>query len=71
MAGREVGAELLGRNAEEPLQRADIAMYTVKETHAGFVLFDPTQDQHSPTDSPCWANCAAPSSVPARCHGRR
>jgi hypothetical protein len=48
MAGREVGAELLGRDAEELLQRADIAMYTVKETHAGFVLFDPTQDQHRP-----------------------
>jgi diguanylate cyclase len=37
-----------GNNPEELLQRADIAMYTAKETHAGFVLFDPTQDQHSP-----------------------
>ena len=35
-------------NSEELLQRADIAMYVAKETHAGFVLFDPTQDQHSP-----------------------
>src|SRR6266508_2561405 len=34
--------------SEELLQRADIAMYVAKETHAGFVLFDPAQDQHSP-----------------------
>jgi diguanylate cyclase (GGDEF)-like protein len=37
-----------GTDPEELLQRADIAMYTAKETHAGFVLFDPKQDQHSP-----------------------
>jgi diguanylate cyclase len=37
-----------GNDAEELLQHADIAMYTAKETHAGFVLFDPTLDQHSP-----------------------
>jgi diguanylate cyclase (GGDEF)-like protein len=37
-----------GDDPEELLQRADIAMYTAKETHAGFVLFDPRQDQHSP-----------------------
>jgi diguanylate cyclase (GGDEF)-like protein len=37
-----------GNDPEELLQHADIAMYVAKETHAGFVLFDPTQDQHSP-----------------------
>jgi diguanylate cyclase len=37
-----------GNDPEELLQRADIAMYVAKETHAGFVLFDPTLDQHSP-----------------------
>jgi diguanylate cyclase len=37
-----------GRDPEELLQHADIAMYVAKETHAGFVLFDPTLDQHSP-----------------------
>ena len=37
-----------GSDAEELLQRADIAMYVAKQTHAGYVLFDPTQDQHSP-----------------------
>jgi diguanylate cyclase (GGDEF)-like protein len=37
-----------GSDPEELLQRADIAMYTAKQTHAGFVLFDPKQDQHSP-----------------------
>jgi len=33
---------------EELLQHADIAMYTAKDTHAGYMLFDRTQDQHSP-----------------------
>ena len=37
-----------GSDPEELLQRADITMYTAKETHAGFALFDPRQDQHSP-----------------------
>ena len=37
-----------GNNPDELLQRADIAMYVAKDTHAGFVLFDPKQDQHSP-----------------------
>jgi len=37
-----------GADPDELLQHADIAMYVAKETHAGFVLFDPTLDQHSP-----------------------
>jgi diguanylate cyclase (GGDEF)-like protein len=37
-----------GTDPDELLQRADIAMYVAKATHAGFVLFDPTLDQHSP-----------------------
>jgi diguanylate cyclase len=37
-----------GSDTDELLQRADIAMYVAKDTHAGFVLFDPKQDQHSP-----------------------
>jgi diguanylate cyclase (GGDEF)-like protein len=37
-----------GNDAEELLQHADIAMYVAKDTHAGYMLFDPTQDQHSP-----------------------
>ena len=37
-----------GSDPDELLQRADIAMYVAKDTHAGFVLFDPKQDQHSP-----------------------
>jgi diguanylate cyclase len=37
-----------GGDPEELLQHADIAMYVAKETHAGFVLFDPKHDQHSP-----------------------
>jgi len=35
-------------NADDLLQRADIAMYVAKDSHAGFVVFDATQDQHSP-----------------------
>jgi diguanylate cyclase (GGDEF)-like protein len=37
-----------GGDPDELLQHADIAMYTAKETHAGFALFDPGQNQHSP-----------------------
>ena len=37
-----------GSDPDELLQRADIAMYVAKDTHAGFVLFDPSLDQHSP-----------------------
>jgi diguanylate cyclase (GGDEF)-like protein len=37
-----------GGDPDELLQHADIAMYVAKETHAGFVLFDPKHDQHSP-----------------------
>jgi diguanylate cyclase len=37
-----------GSDPEELLQHADIAMYVAKDTHAGFVLFDPSLDQHSP-----------------------
>jgi diguanylate cyclase (GGDEF)-like protein len=37
-----------GNDPEELLQHADIAMYAAKDTHAGFVLFDPSLDQHSP-----------------------
>jgi diguanylate cyclase (GGDEF)-like protein len=37
-----------GGDPDELLQHADIAMYAAKETHAGFVLFDPSLDQHSP-----------------------
>jgi diguanylate cyclase (GGDEF)-like protein len=37
-----------GSDADELLQHADIAMYVAKQTHAGFVLFDPKHDQHSP-----------------------
>jgi diguanylate cyclase len=37
-----------GSDPDELLQRADIAMYVAKDTHAGFVLFDPKHDQHSP-----------------------
>jgi diguanylate cyclase (GGDEF)-like protein len=37
-----------GSDADELLQRADIAMYVAKDTHAGYVLFDPKHDRHSP-----------------------
>jgi diguanylate cyclase (GGDEF)-like protein len=37
-----------GSDPEELLRHADIAMYVAKQTRAGFVLFDPAQDQHSP-----------------------
>jgi diguanylate cyclase (GGDEF)-like protein len=35
-------------NPDELLQRADIAMFAAKDTHAEFVVFDPKLDQHSP-----------------------
>jgi diguanylate cyclase len=37
-----------GGDAAELLQHADVAMYTAKQTHAGFVVYDPAVDQHSP-----------------------
>ena len=37
-----------GNDPDELLQRADIAMYAAKDTHAEMVLFDPKLDQHSP-----------------------
>jgi diguanylate cyclase len=46
-----IGVALYPDHASDPeelLQWADIVMYTAKETHAGFALFDPKQDQHSP-----------------------
>jgi diguanylate cyclase (GGDEF)-like protein len=36
-----------GCDFDELLQHADIAMYVAKDTHAGFVLFDPKHNQHS------------------------
>jgi diguanylate cyclase (GGDEF)-like protein len=46
-----IGVALYPDHASDPdelLQHADIAMYVAKETHVGFVLFDPKQDQHNP-----------------------
>jgi diguanylate cyclase (GGDEF)-like protein len=37
-----------GGDAAELLQHADVAMYAAKEAHAGFVVYDPALDQHSP-----------------------
>jgi diguanylate cyclase (GGDEF)-like protein len=37
-----------GSDTDELLQHAEIAMYVAKDTHTGFVLFDPKLDQHSP-----------------------
>jgi diguanylate cyclase (GGDEF)-like protein len=37
-----------GEDPDTLLQHADIAMYVAKETHAGYVVFDPSLDQHSP-----------------------
>jgi diguanylate cyclase len=37
-----------GADAAELLQHADVAMYIAKQTHAGFVVYDPAVDQHSP-----------------------
>jgi diguanylate cyclase len=37
-----------GSNAAQLLQHADVAMYAAKHAHAGFVVYDPAVDQHSP-----------------------
>jgi len=37
-----------GGDAAELLQHADVAMYAAKQTHAGFVIYDASVDQHSP-----------------------
>jgi diguanylate cyclase (GGDEF)-like protein len=37
-----------GDNADNLLRRADVAMYAAKKSDAGFVIYDATQDQHSP-----------------------
>ncbi len=37
-----------GSDAAELLQHADVAMYAAKHTHAGFLVYDPSVDQHSP-----------------------
>ena len=45
-----IGVALYPEHASDPdelLQRAEIAMYVAKDTHAGYVLFDPKLDQHS------------------------
>jgi diguanylate cyclase (GGDEF)-like protein/PAS domain S-box-containing protein len=35
-------------DANQLLQRADVAMYAAKATHAGYAVYDPTLDQHNP-----------------------
>jgi diguanylate cyclase (GGDEF)-like protein len=37
-----------GGDAAELLQHADVAMYAAKQAHAGFMVYDPAVDQHSP-----------------------
>ena len=37
-----------GTDANQLLQRADVAMYAAKATHAGYTVYDPTLDQHNP-----------------------
>jgi diguanylate cyclase (GGDEF)-like protein len=37
-----------GSDAAQLLQHADVAMYAAKHAHAGFMVYDPTVDQHSP-----------------------
>jgi diguanylate cyclase len=37
-----------GNDAAELLQHADVAMYVAKQTHVGFLTYDPAVDQHSP-----------------------
>ena len=46
-----IGVALYPEHATDPeelLRHADIAMYAAKQNHAGFLLFDHAQDQHSP-----------------------
>jgi diguanylate cyclase len=35
-------------DANELLQRADVAMYAAKATHTGYTVYDPSLDQHNP-----------------------
>jgi diguanylate cyclase (GGDEF)-like protein len=37
-----------GNDPAELLQHADVAMYGAKQAHVGFLVYDPTVDQHSP-----------------------
>jgi EAL domain-containing protein (putative c-di-GMP-specific phosphodiesterase class I) len=37
-----------GGDAAQLLQHADVAMYAAKHAHAGFMVYDPAVDQHSP-----------------------
>lgn len=37
-----------GSNADSLMQRADVAMYVSKKEKIGYVLYDPSHDQHSP-----------------------
>jgi diguanylate cyclase (GGDEF)-like protein len=37
-----------GGDTAELLQHADVAMYAAKHAHAGFMVYDPAIDQHSP-----------------------
>jgi diguanylate cyclase len=46
-----IGVAIYPEHASDPdelLQRAEIAMYVAKDTHAGYMLFDSKLDQHSP-----------------------
>jgi predicted signal transduction protein with EAL and GGDEF domain len=49
--GGSIGAALCpehGTNADELLQRADIAMYAAKSNRTGYMVFDPSQDSSDP-----------------------
>lgn len=37
-----------GRDVDTLIQRADVAMYTAKQDNAGFSLYEPSMDDHSP-----------------------